>query len=757
MKIEKTITIIAILILFAMAFVMPASADLLWETETVDAIGNVNNPTSLAFNDTSGNPAISYLDYSIYALKYATKEGDSWTVTTIDEEGYTGYYSSLAFDGDDYPAISYKDVSNLNLKYAWQDASGWHNTSIGPTGVDPYQTSLAFNETSGNPAISYHHSTSYNTGVLNYTWNQGDVWHTETVDDSSDYVGECSSLAFNDTDYPAISYFDHTNKKLKYAWNNGETWQTITVDDATVNMGSTSLAFDQDNFPAISYCSKDTTDLKYAWQNTSGWYTATIDDGFAGQTSSLAFNTTGNPAISYRGDSHLKYAWMDSEGWHTMTADTNDNTGEYSSLVFNDGKPVISYCDDGTHHLKYAVGTVPPTTISVTSSPAGAAIYLDEVSMEEVTPFDLTTDLTAGTYNVTVILDGYEPGINNSVTVGEHEIVSVDFDLTEIPPEAPVADFTATPLTGTSPLTVQFTNTSTGVCDQWEWAFGDGVDEEYYYSDEQNPEHIYIDAGIYTVTFTAQNDGASNTITKTNLITVTDPTQAPTPAPTQVIHRGGGGGGHSEFAFSEGTGVLLTSSEGKLLRETTFTSNDSVATLTLGQNTIALGNDGKPLPKITIERINASEVPENLNGAFAFAGFAYQCTPSGATFAPGITLSFTLSDDEWNALGEGDFTIRFYDEATGEWIELPTTVNPETRTVTVEITHFSIFGLFTSAGTTTTLQSQPTVTPVPTVPTDTMTGSQDGSTPAPETTQSAPFVCVPLLALGALALLRKKL
>ncbi|MCP4291329.1 MAG: PEGA domain-containing protein [bacterium] len=49
-----------------------------------------------------------------------------------------------------------------------------------------------------------------------------------------------------------------------------------------------------------------------------------------------------------------------------------------------------------------------PGSISVTSTPAGAAIFFDGVDTEEVTPFDFT-GLDANRYEISVVLDGYFP------------------------------------------------------------------------------------------------------------------------------------------------------------------------------------------------------------------------------------------------------------------------------------------------------------------------------------------------------------
>jgi hypothetical protein len=72
---------------------------------------------------------------------------------------------------------------------------------------------------------------------------------------------------------------------------------------------------------------------------------------------------------------------------------------------------------------------------------------------------------------------------------------------------APVlaADFTATPITGTVPLTVTFTDLSTGYPTLWSWDFGDGNT-----STLQNPVHTYYTYGTHPVNLTVSNGGGSN-------------------------------------------------------------------------------------------------------------------------------------------------------------------------------------------------------------------------------------------------------
>jgi PGF-pre-PGF domain-containing protein len=87
-----------------------------------------------------------------------------------------------------------------------------------------------------------------------------------------------------------------------------------------------------------------------------------------------------------------------------------------------------------------------------------------------------------------------------------------------------VAGFTGTPASGTAPLTVQFTDQSTGSPTSWNWSFGDGS-----YSTARNPPHTYSVNGTYTVSLNVTNAAGSNSATRVNYITVS---RAPPVTPT---------------------------------------------------------------------------------------------------------------------------------------------------------------------------------------------------------------------------------
>ena len=95
------------------------------------------------------------------------------------------------------------------------------------------------------------------------------------------------------------------------------------------------------------------------------------------------------------------------------------------------------------------------------------------------------------------------------VTDGQ-QTASKQFDL-EVKAPPLRADFEANPTYGTAPLTVTFTDKSTGSPTSWEWDFdNDGTVD----STDQNPTHTYNAPGWYTVKLTVSDGTNSDTCVK---------------------------------------------------------------------------------------------------------------------------------------------------------------------------------------------------------------------------------------------------
>jgi PKD repeat protein len=90
--------------------------------------------------------------------------------------------------------------------------------------------------------------------------------------------------------------------------------------------------------------------------------------------------------------------------------------------------------------------------------------------------------------------------------------------ITVTAPQAPVAAFTGSPTSVAVGGSVTFTDQSTNTPTSWAWTFEGGTPAT---STVKNPVVTYSTAGTYDVTLIATNAQGSNTLTKTNYITVT--------------------------------------------------------------------------------------------------------------------------------------------------------------------------------------------------------------------------------------------
>ncbi len=119
-------------------------------------------------------------------------------------------------------------------------------------------------------------------------------------------------------------------------------------------------------------------------------------------------------------------------------------------------------------------------------------------------------DPNSASYNIPAFDLMGNPRINGTIDMGPCELST----------SALTAAFSVDIGSGYAPLTVNFTDLSTGNPTSWNWDFdNDGSTD----SNLQNPQHVYTQPGTYSVALTISDGNDQNSVTMTDFITVTNP------------------------------------------------------------------------------------------------------------------------------------------------------------------------------------------------------------------------------------------
>lgn len=201
-----------------------------------------------------------------------------------------------------------------------------------------------------------------------------------------------------------------------------------------------------------------------------------------------------------------------------------------------------------------------PLTVKFTDRSDGSRVWLwnfGDGSQASMIPDPVHTFVNAGEYAVTLTVSN-ELGITESCK----QVINVTSS------DTVRADFSASPTSGPAPLTVRFSDQSSGPVVAWSWDFGDGTA-----GSTSHPTHTYQNRGVYPVTLTvSSSDLQTSTLKKEDYISVTySPSTGSLPlspgwnfvsvpqilipgSDTAAIFAGVDSGGHSAFMFDSSSG-----------------------------------------------------------------------------------------------------------------------------------------------------------------------------------------------------------
>jgi PKD repeat protein len=361
-----------------------------------------------------------------------------------------------------------------------------------------------------NPTHTY---TAPGTYTVTLTVTRAGASDTETKTGYITVYDGCSSPGLLGTYYPTMDFKGTPVQRID---------QRLWFADAEA--GSTYHYYDSDeeNWPSSTLGKTDQfsvvyegyllvpTDATYTFYLTSDdgsclWIDA-VDEGADPLIDNWGYHSPRemNSSIHLSAESHpIKVEMFEGNGAAILYL-------EWSSPAF-ERKPVDSFCQ-GTVQVSADFTATPldgtaPLEVQFTDASTGGPTswswdFGDGGTSTLQNPSHIYT--AAGTYTVSLTATN---------TAGNNVETKTGYITVTVPPLA--ADFSASPRSGTTPLTIQFTDESTGNPTSWLWDFGDSGT-----STLQNPSHTYASAGIYTVTLTATNAGGSDPETKTDYITV---------------------------------------------------------------------------------------------------------------------------------------------------------------------------------------------------------------------------------------------
>lgn len=220
-----------------------------WQIETVD--GNdgrgkdVGAECALVFDD-QDRPHIVYFNNTDGEIRHAYHDGLLWRIVIVDDDAdydvlvFGAHRLSLKRNPLGGVGIAYYDLSHRDLVFGEWDGQDWAFETVENQGDSGRYPSLAYT-TDGRPAISYMRHINNNRAELKYVEFDGHHWTRSMTVDDEDYAGRYSSLVFDSNNVPHVAYHHAVNnvQSLRYTNRVGGQWnEYFTVEEGGVAFAS---------------------------------------------------------------------------------------------------------------------------------------------------------------------------------------------------------------------------------------------------------------------------------------------------------------------------------------------------------------------------------------------------------------------------------------------------------------------------------------------------------------------------------------
>jgi PKD repeat protein len=334
---------------------------------------------------------------------------------------------------------------------------------------------------------------------------------------------------------PLLVQFNDTSTNSptswKWAYRNATTgWtQFSAIRNATITFGTGTYDI---NLTAINAAGSD-DEIKV------GYITVTQPPTVANFTAvprmgtaplSVQFNdTSNNTPISWR------WAYKNATTGWTQFSTVRNLTYSFPLGTYDINLTATNAAgSDDEVKVGYIIVTQPPTVANFTAVPrTGAAplsVQFNDTSNN--TPISWRwayKNATTGWTQFSVVRNAtfsfgagtYDINLTATNAGGSDDEIKTGYIVVSTATPAPVANFTATPRTGTAPLTVQFNDTSTNSPVSWKWAYKNATVGWTQFSTVRNVKYSFP-AGTYDINLTATNAGGSDDEIKTGYIATSE-------------------------------------------------------------------------------------------------------------------------------------------------------------------------------------------------------------------------------------------
>ena len=471
---------------------------------------STNNPTSWLWDfgdsntSTSQNPSHTYSSGGTYTVKLTATNGigsnqiiktNYIAVVQTPIANFTANTTSGAIP----LGINFTDTStNSPTSWLWDFGDG--NTSISNNPNHTYLSGgtytvklTATNAAGSNQIIRTNYITAFQTPVANFTSNtaSGPVPLSVNFTDTS-------------TNNPTSWLWDFGDSNTSTSRNPSHTYTsagTYTVKLTATNIAGSNQIIKTNYIATAPVANFFTTDP------TSGGVPLGVRfyDSSTGNPTSLLWDFgDGNTSTSTGYVFHI----YNTAGTYTVKLTATNAVGsnqviKSNFIIANPSPPVANFTSDVTS------GNIPLTVNFTDTSTNNPTSWLWDFEGYPAS----SAQNPSRTYTS---IGKWQVKLTATNAAGSGVVIKPNYITAGL---APVANFTSNVTSGNSPLSVNFTDTSTNSPTSWLWDFGDSNT-----STSQNPSHTYSSDGTYTVVLTATNVIGSNQNTKTNYITVITPT-----------------------------------------------------------------------------------------------------------------------------------------------------------------------------------------------------------------------------------------